>query len=131
MSKDDYLKNLAFQLRWRRMPEAEVAQALREVQVEAAAAGQDPAQLFGPEKAYAASFAKGKSTSPGFWVITVAMLIAVALVVSRIVTAIASDGPSNPLVSLGVLVGAAAIAFLGAIVGAALDHRMPEGVAQA
>lgn len=128
MMNDEYFKNLAYQLRWRRMPESVVAQTLREVRAESEAAQSSPSELFGPEKSYAESFTKGKATSKGFWIITVAVTIAVLLVLGRIISALASAAESNPLFSILTLVGALGIIFIGAIIGAMVDHRIPKGV---
>lgn len=128
MMNDEYFKNLAYQLRWRRMPESVVAQTLREVRAESEAAQSTPLELFGPEKSFAETFTKGKATSKGFWIITVAVAVAVLVVLGRVVTSFATAGESNPLISVLALVGALAIAFIGSIIGAMVDHRIPKGV---
>lgn len=128
MPENNYLGNLAFQLRWRRLPESTVASTIQEVRAEAAASQSTPAELFGPEKTYAESFPKGKATSTGFWIITIAVAIAALMVGVRVVTSIISEDASNPLVSLAILLGAVVIAFVGTIVGAMVDHRLPKGM---
>ena len=128
MMDDEYVKNLAYQLRWRRMPEPVVAQTLREVRAESEAAQHTPADLFGPAKSYADSFAKGTTISKGSWIITVAVSVAVLLVLGRVITSFATAAESNPLFSILTLLGALSIVFIGAIIGATVDHRIPRGV---
>lgn len=125
---EEYFKNLAYELRWRRLPEPDVALALREVHAESEAAQSTPAELFGPEKSYAESFTKGKTTSKGYWIISIAVAIAALLVLARIIFSFVTTAPSNPLFSILNLVGALAIIFIGSIIGSMVDHRIPQGV---
>ncbi len=125
MTNEEYFKNLAYELRWRRLPESTVAETLREVRTEATAAQSTPHELFGSEKSYAESFPKGKTASKGFWVISVSVAIAALLLLSRIVSRIVTHGESDLLTVILTLVGAVAIVFFGSIIGAMLDHRIP------
>ncbi|GAB3618765.1 hypothetical protein GCM10027417_00250 [Glutamicibacter endophyticus] len=128
MQNHEYLKNLAYQLRCRRMPESLVAQTLREVHTESEAAQSTPMELFGPEKDYAETFTKGKATSKGFWIISGSAAIAAALILGRVVASIVSASESHPLFSILNLVGALAIVCVGSVIGALVNHRLPEGV---
>ncbi|MFJ2619843.1 hypothetical protein [Glutamicibacter sp. NPDC087344] len=125
---DEYVKNLAYQLRWRRMPEDAVARTLREVRAQSMAARSTPLELFGPEKRYSESFAKGQAISKGFWIITFAVATSVLLILGRVITALVTSTESNPLFSILMLVAAAAIVLIGSVVGALVDHRIPKGV---
>lgn len=128
MSNDEYFKNLAYELRWRKLPESTVADTLREVRAESTAAQSSPEELFGPEKSYAESFPKGKVTPKGFWIISVAVVIACLLILARVISSFILRADSNPLYSILVLASAVAVVFFGSVIGAMVDHRVPKSM---
>jgi Flp pilus assembly protein TadB len=80
-----YERDLAFNLRLRGVPESQVAEAIEEVRAHTASADSSPEAEFGTAQEYAASFPAVKRRSQGQRVIAVAVLLAIAYVVTALV----------------------------------------------
>ncbi|MBB5748730.1 hypothetical protein [Micrococcus sp. TA1] len=80
-----YERDLAFNLRLRGVPEAQVAEAIEEVRAHTASDDSSPEAEFGTAQEYAASFPAVKRRSQGQRVIAVTVLLAIAYVVTALV----------------------------------------------
>jgi hypothetical protein len=125
VNSEKYLRDLTYELRWRRLPEDQVADVVREVQSDLAESGADPEEVYGKARAYAATFPKGRSMSRGYRIATIGITVAVLLVLVRVVSSVVTEGSGNPLISILVLVGAFLLALLSAGVGAQIDRKLP------
>ena len=76
-----YYHDLAFRLRLRRLPEAQIGEILHEVQDLCEQAEQEPKEQFGPAAAYAGQFPTGTTMSPVNKAANVVLLVTVAAIV--------------------------------------------------
>jgi hypothetical protein len=125
---EDYLKDLARSLRWRRIDDTAVAEALREVSSEIAETGASPDDRFGDAASYAEQFERGQSMSKGYLIATVGALLATFIAGGYLVATMIVDSPPSLPRSLGVY-GTCFIAMIVAVLaGYQYDRRLPRGL---
>ncbi|MFC4243427.1 hypothetical protein ACFOYW_08580 [Gryllotalpicola reticulitermitis] len=123
-----YLKRLAYELRWRRIPEAEVEGALRTVATHATQKSQRAEQLFGPADRFAESFPRGRSLHRGYLLMTSAVLVAAAVVGAASLAELILNTDRFGLWSFIALVAGAVVwSLVAALIGSRLDRRLPAG----
>lgn len=126
MELTEYLRDLSLHLRWRRLDEREVCEAVEHVRQEVHATGTSAVDIFGPANAYARQFPRGVVAPKGYLLASIAM--GVACVVAGAVTVshlLLNLGPSLP-VTLALYGGVVVLVAVGFVVGAALDRHLPE-----
>jgi hypothetical protein len=121
----NYYRQLAFELRCRRLDEASIVEAMEDVHELSIASGSAPSATFGEAETYAATFAKGRTTSRGRIVTYLGAALAIAQIFIQ--TGLESHfdhellfGPLKALWLIGL-----AIIFGGIILGVAVDHALP------
>jgi hypothetical protein len=109
-----YERDLAFNLRQRGLPESQLAEVIDEVRAHTATTGACAEAEFGTAEQYAASFPAVKRRSRGQRVVAVAVLLAIAYVVTALVL--------TPLIGfdIKVLTGPLMLWPAGLLVGAGL-----------
>jgi hypothetical protein len=95
MKHEEYLKDLAQELRWRRIDDDVVVDVLREVSSEVAETGATPADRFGDAAKYAEQFERGRSLLAGFIIATVGALLATLAAAGYAVSALLGINPSS------------------------------------
>lgn len=128
MNNSTYLRNLALELRWRRIPDSEVVDILREVASEATSDGQDLRSRIGTPDAYASTFPRAKAWPVGYLVTTIGVLLAVILVGVRVFTSLALDLYPGLGLSLAIYGAAVVVVVAAVMIGRQLDQRLPEGL---
>ena len=119
-----YYHDLAFQLRLRRLPEAQIVEILYEVQDLCEQAEQEPKEQFGPAAAYAGQVPKGTTMSSVNKAANVVLLVTVAAMAANLVLALLSGSSLRvgPVPVYFVLLAVQVVVIVGAIVA---DHRLP------
>ena len=121
-----YYNDLAFQLRCRRVPEAQIVEALREVRDLCEQSGQEPREQFGAASAYAEQFPEGtvrtRATRLAIVVLTVGCAVMAYLLLQRLWSDASPRVGPVPLIL--VLLPVQFSAIVAAIVA---DHRLPGG----
>ncbi|WP_432535556.1 hypothetical protein [Kineococcus arenarius] len=120
-----YYRDLAFHLRLRQLPEAEVVRVLEEVRELALTSGCAPEVEFGPAQEYAEQFdQRERRYAWGSRVFTVCGLLALAIGLTDVVAELRGEDFLPPgsllLIFAGLLVG-------GALVAVVHGHRLPRG----
>lgn len=125
MRHEEYLKDLAQKLRWRRIDDDTVADILREVASEVNETGRTPEESFGTAADYAETFEPGRALSAGFVGGTVVALLATLAAAAH--AASAMFGVSSPSLGGSVAIYAAClVALISAVVaGQRYDRRLP------
>jgi hypothetical protein len=125
MEHEEYLKDLAQSLRWRRIGDPAVMDVLREVSSEAAESGSAPVDRFGDAGRYAEKFDRGRSTSLGLRVATTGALLATLAAAAYVVSTQVGIVPTSLTRSL-VVYGVCAVLLVAAVLtGYRLDRRLP------
>src|SRR5687768_6657738 len=119
MEHEDYLKDLAQELRWRRIDDVVVVDVLREVSSEVAETGATPADRFGDAAKYAEQFERGRSLSAGFIIATVGALLATLTAGAYAVSSLLGINPSSLPRSLGVYT----VCFVAMIAAVLAGHQ--------
>lgn len=122
----DYLGEIAWRLRWRRVSEAVVMEQLAKVRAAALESGSSPVEIFGAPAIYADSIPQGRSRSAGYWVATVVFVAALAVVGITAVNSLILHQEAGLWAVAIKLLACAGAAALGFIVGAAIDRRLPK-----
>ncbi len=119
-----YYRALAFHLRLRQLPEAEVARVLHEVRELSWASGTTPEAEFGPAQDYADQFDRRKQRyGPGLVVFLVCLL---AIFVLQVTNMVAGLGIGDRLLPPGpTLLTCAALFVGGAAFAIVHEHRLP------
>jgi hypothetical protein len=125
MQHEDYLKDLAQELRWRRIDDAAVAVVLRDVLSEVAESGATPADRFGDAANYAEQFERGRSLPAGFILATVGALLATLAAAAYAVSSLVGITPSSLPRSLGVYAACLVLMVTAVLAGHQYDRRLP------
>lgn len=128
-TNEKYLKHLASALRWRRVEEDRLLDALREVQMAAVESGRPAEEEFGPAREYAETFDTGRAWYLGY-VIGSVLGVAVLIALSFIMFERIRSGESTLLTTLGITAGAFALTLLAMFLGQVIDRRLPSGLAR-
>lgn len=125
MSHEEYLKDLAQKLRWRRIDDDTVADILREVASEVSETGRTPEESFGTAADYAEKFERGHALSAGFVASTVVALLASLAAAAHAASAL--FGVSAPSLGASAAIYATClIALISAVIaGQRYDRRLP------
>jgi len=125
---EDYLKDLAQKLRWRRIDDDTVVDILREVASEAAETDTPPGERFGAAEEYAEQFERGHSLSVGFVAGTIGALLATFAAAAYVVsTIIGWSSPSLPR-ALAIYGTCFVVMILAVVAGQRYDRRLPRGL---
>jgi hypothetical protein len=125
MEHEEYLKDLAQSLRWRRIDDRAVIDVLREVSSEAAETRSAPVDRFGNADQYAERFNRGRSMSLGLWVATTGAMLATLAAAAYVVSTKAGSVPTSLPRSLAVYGVCAALLVAAVLTGHRLDRRLP------
>jgi hypothetical protein len=125
MEHEDYLKDLAQELRWRRIDDHVVGDVLRGVSNEVAETGATPADRFGEAGEYAEQFERGRSLSAGFIIATVGALLATLAAAAYAVSSLVGVNTSSLPRSLGVYVVCFVAMIAAVLAGHQYDRRLP------
>jgi fatty acid desaturase len=121
-----YYQDLAFSLRCRRVPEARVEEALREVRDLCEQSGQEPREQFGPASDYAEQFPEGSVRSPATRLAVVVLMVATAVLAFGTVRYLWAGTALRigPVALIWVWLPVQVAVIVAAIVA---DHRLPAG----
>lgn len=117
---NEYKKDLTYELRQRRLTDAAIADILNELP---AGADDELKSEFGEPKQYAESYPKGNRRSAGWWIITIAVIVAVLAILTRVLGVVTNFFDQSIGISIAILVGGIVFVAFAAIVAAAVDRR--------
>ncbi|WP_445443116.1 hypothetical protein [Clavibacter sp. km1a] len=126
MNRQDYLRELTYELRSRKNNDSAIQVVLRELPP--GLSGEELEHEFGSAHDYAASFPKGASRSAGWWCITVAVAVAALLLASRPISVFVLRQESSLALSIGTLAVGIALIVAASMAAGRVDRRVPKEV---
>lgn len=125
MRDEEYLKDLAQELRWRRIDDDTIVDILREVASEASETDRSPQESFGAAADYAEKFERGRALPPGFVAGTVVALLATVAAAAHAVSTMFATSATSIGVSVAIYAICLIVMISAVVAGQRYDRRLP------
>lgn len=125
MAETRYLRELAYELRWRRVPESVVVKTVLEAHSLADDSG-PLEEAIGPPAEFARTVPAGKARPLGWTLTSILVGLAVMVLGFLVVWTLVLGQPIDLWVMISICAGAVVWCVAAALLGGQLDHRLPD-----